>query len=458
MNDNTSFERYVAEAFDREGPGRPVPDAIHDDLITRAGRQRQWPTWLASVKEPPMRLTNSNAVGSPTMRVLATMLATLLLIAAMAAAGIAGRNLLAADGTIVVDPQGNGDFTTITEGVDAAEDGDTVLLKVGTYPESVLVTKAITIRGEEPGTATIQVAVGCITPEGWWEPECPPEMPTCCGDDAGVYGIALVDADATVRDVHFHFHALANAVVVDGGSASLVGLTASTEPDVGLTMNFSGGSRVSIEDSDLGGAWLIPEEDSHLTIENSVFDALFANPPADSEPYIVRNNRIGAHIYLTGPIVIEGNEFPGRAEGWESDSQIVADGGDGWVIRNNTLSGADSATGAISVSGFAGSGIVKGNIITDSWLGILLSSDKDIEATGNDVTGGHTGIQVNGGAPRLVDNTVEGASEFGLLLTRSAPTLNGNRFCGNNTDLYIGGNSEPVIGDDNEICVTRQPE
>ena len=76
MNDNTSFERYVAEAFDREGPGRPVPDAIHDDLLTRAGRQRQWPTWLAFVKEPPMRLTNSHAVGSPTLRVLATMAAT----------------------------------------------------------------------------------------------------------------------------------------------------------------------------------------------------------------------------------------------------------------------------------------------------------------------------------------------------------------------------------------------
>ena len=52
MNDDKAFERDVIEAFDREGAGRPVPDAIHDDLLTYADRTRQRPGWLASLKEP----------------------------------------------------------------------------------------------------------------------------------------------------------------------------------------------------------------------------------------------------------------------------------------------------------------------------------------------------------------------------------------------------------------------
>ena len=96
MNDNTAFERTVAEAFDREGRGRPVPDAIHDELTSYAGRTRQWPNWLASIKEPPMRLDNRTAVGSPTVRVVALLASTLLLVLLLAAAGIAGQRLLAA--------------------------------------------------------------------------------------------------------------------------------------------------------------------------------------------------------------------------------------------------------------------------------------------------------------------------------------------------------------------------
>lgn len=460
MNDKTSFERYVIEAFDREGPGRPVPDAIHDELITRAGRQRQWPTWLASVKEPPMRLTNSNAVGSPTIRVLATMAATLLLILAMALVGVAGKSLLAADSTIVVDPQGNGDFTTINEAVAAAEDGDTVVLRAGNYPESVLVTKAITIRGEEPGTAVIDVAVGCTTDTSNWETTCPPGVPTYPleeGDVGGPYGFALEGVDATISDVRVHIHTLAAGVIVNGGSVALEGLSATTEPDVGLVMNFDGGSRVSVEGSDLGRAWLLPNPDSHVTIEDSDFEAIFANHTADTEPYVLRDNRITGTIYFTGPMIIEGNEFIGRAEGWQFDPYITADGMD-WVVQDNTFVGAQGPNGAINVGHMAGPGTIEGNTFTDNEVGILTASRDVLEVAANVISGGDTGIQLNGGTPSLVGNTIEGLSESGVTMIISAPTLSGNTMCDSDVDLFIGSGSEPVVDADNEICVTKTPE
>ena len=55
----------------------------------------------------------------------------------IAGAGLAGTRLLAADGSIVVDQSGGGDFATIAEAVAAATDGDTILIRPGRYVETV---------------------------------------------------------------------------------------------------------------------------------------------------------------------------------------------------------------------------------------------------------------------------------------------------------------------------------
>jgi len=55
--------------------------------------------------------------------------------------------------TIVVDANGNGDYTTIQAAIDAAAIGDTIEVWSGTYSENVVVNKALTIKGN--GTDTI---------------------------------------------------------------------------------------------------------------------------------------------------------------------------------------------------------------------------------------------------------------------------------------------------------------
>jgi pectin methylesterase-like acyl-CoA thioesterase len=90
-----------------------------------------------------MRISSNVAIGSPMARVAAIMVATLLLALTVAGAGIAGSRLLAADGTIVVAQDGSGTYATITEAVAAANDGDTVLVKPGTYVEAVTIAKDI---------------------------------------------------------------------------------------------------------------------------------------------------------------------------------------------------------------------------------------------------------------------------------------------------------------------------
>ena len=49
---------------------------------------------------------------------------------------------------IIVAADGTGDVTTIAAGVAQARDGDTVLVRPGTYREQVVIDKAIELRGE----------------------------------------------------------------------------------------------------------------------------------------------------------------------------------------------------------------------------------------------------------------------------------------------------------------------
>ena len=147
MSTDERLERLLTEVLDARTPARP-PDRLEPETLRALRHVRRRPRWLALIKEPPMRLTSGLAVGSPAARVATIAVATLLISLMVAGAGVAGSRLLAADGTIVVDQSGGGTVKTIGEAVARAEDGDTILVKTGTYDESVTVTKDVTIRGD----------------------------------------------------------------------------------------------------------------------------------------------------------------------------------------------------------------------------------------------------------------------------------------------------------------------
>ena len=81
----------------------------------------------------------------------------------VAGAGVAGNRLLAA-GPLVVAQDGSGTFTSITDAVAVAQDGDTVLVKPGTYVESIEITKDITLRGDgDLGDVVIEITAESAT-------------------------------------------------------------------------------------------------------------------------------------------------------------------------------------------------------------------------------------------------------------------------------------------------------
>ena len=90
MNDERSFERFVADNVGSPAGGIRMPDVFYDDIHALASRTRQRPEWLALIKEPPMRHASRVVVGSPTARVTALAAATLLIALLSAGALVVG--------------------------------------------------------------------------------------------------------------------------------------------------------------------------------------------------------------------------------------------------------------------------------------------------------------------------------------------------------------------------------
>jgi dipeptidyl aminopeptidase/acylaminoacyl peptidase len=119
MNDNVAFDRFVADQFARVGQPVPPADSV-DDILVQARRMRPLPRWLATIKEPPMRISSRVAVGSPTFRLVTLATLTLALVLALGAAVVAGASLLPSPPQRVPAPYG----PALNGAIVYAHDGD----------------------------------------------------------------------------------------------------------------------------------------------------------------------------------------------------------------------------------------------------------------------------------------------------------------------------------------------
>jgi len=452
MNDDRNLERAIASTYEEIAPSRE-PRGLLDDVLLTTSHTRQRPSWLALIKEPPMRLSSSLAVGSPTVRVAAILVATLLITLMVAGAGIAGSRLLAADGTIVVDQNGNGTTTTITAAVEMAEDGDTILIKPGTYDESIVLTKDITIRGDGDRDAIVVEVSEELGRTSWGlEADLDPNSPTA---------FVFTDSDATLE--HLTVRGDSSRILIRGGAPVLRDLV------------LDGLGRVCCDATSFEPTGLVIADESTATIERSVIQAMDVDFVLGADPTVSGNDISGGGIWMQGagvdPVIsdnimdglgdiaiwggasptIEANtitNMPGGIEVQDTGWQIPDTGTDP-VIRGNTISGATSA--GISVDSGASATIVD-NELTGNQTGLSVRGSGAV-ISGNVIREGRTGVTLSGaGSPVLEENTIEGY-EFGLMIgSGTTPTLTGNTICGNGKNLLLAGSAEMPDTTGNEIC------
>lgn len=452
MNEHDAFDQSVADLVAGEGTG--VPAGAVDELITTTSRVQPLPRWLALIKEPPMRRSSEVAVGSPTVRLAAIVLSTVLLLV-LAGGAVAGAMQLLGPPTHIVSADGSGDFLSIGAAVDRADDGDRILVRPGRYPETVeLIGKDVEIRGDGPIEEVVVEAVDTdlVIPDF---------------DDEPVVALYFRDTTSTIADLTVVGPDDSWAVLADGAGAA---------PTLeNLSIPF-------VHGSDEWGRNILWAEGASGTLSGSTVAGHIAMG-ASSTPTL-SGNTLDACIWIQGEgarPVLEGNDIFGCPQG------VLAVIGDGWVeyslpasavFRGNTFrmetveSGQHLGNSALLIGRSDEPVVIEDNEFIGNKTAIAVRAFASADITDNTIRDGETGVWVEGegstlsgnrlldnslygllihGSPPIDENTLEG-NLIGINLGGSArPDLSDNTFCGNETDLRVP-EGNPTTVDGNEVC------
>ena len=348
-----------------------------------------------------MRISSTLAVGSPTARVAAILAATLLIGDDLdRCAGIAGSRLLAADGAIVVDQSGHGDYTTVSEAVAAAIDGDTILVRPGRYVESLAIADVdLTISGDgEPDSIVLEAN----------------------GADPL---LVLTESDSTISGLSLT--GPGSSVVVQGGSPTLTDLrfeelgrydSAAAVMD-GLVINVHATPTITHNEF-AGGGWIrVLGGSAPLIEDNDLRDGPTIWLTDIGEGTIIRGNRItGAPLraiglYGPGAPLIEGNEIT---------TLLAVEG-----------AVAGIAVGEMGYSAFGTDPIIRGNTISEARTGIEIAEGAAPTIEGNDIDATESGLAFGGpGSAVITGNTICGVkSVVSVPEGMDTPSLEGNTLC-----------------------------
>jgi len=435
--------RFLGRWFDRDEGARRRTDAHdHPPDTTRRNRLMLSATGLVAafvVLAISINVVNTNDTSPPN-------------------AGTGATHMVSADGS--------GDFATISEAVAAAQDGDTIVVRPGTYAEAIVIDKDITLTGDGPRDEIVIMAVDENGPElnvevvGFVETE--------------PYGLWLTAPGATVSDLTVSTPRRAAGVLVTSGSPILERLTFNgievekkSSYDGGYTaMIFTGDSSPTIRESHWDG-YAAVRDGASATFDGNTITAntVSADGPGETS---VRNNTFldggGVSMSLKVTGVVEGNEFADGGIGVDSASSVE--------VRGNTIDGA-TGSAAIYISGAGTHADVSGNTVTDAkngvWLGHgaaatvegnmlgasqvgITISRSDATIDGNTIEGEGAGIAiVSGGSPTITGNTIDVGGRGIAVGDRTSPTISGNVVCGGAESIHVWDGAEPQLGD-NEIC------
>jgi parallel beta-helix repeat protein len=418
-------------------------------------------------------------------------LVAMLILATVGATLVVGGRLTfdqAAGREIVVAADGSADARTITEALDLAVDGDVILVRPGTYAESLTIDKDITLRGDgDPSAVVIDFSAGdgptTVMPGVG---EALPSVP---------YGIVLERSDAIISDLTVHGPAAGAALKIVGGAPVIESVVITAEqPSAGAaddrrtSFGIYEGSTAVIRDSAWDGYIKVDRSSplfEHNTISagNGQSSSWLTVDFPESDP-VVRSNTLlgGASLALCcgASGTIEDNDVVGGFVSAQSQADVVirgnrirASGEAGCVAcdtrgiaiwQNETSQGSPDSLPLIEgndvigmdvgvqTQGYGVNAVVRGNTLVKNNTGVLLDATAGGDISGNTIRDGGAGIVINTGSSPTVTGNVVASNERGIVLANGAkPALSGNAVCGNGTDLQVEG--KPVSAMDGvSVC------
>lgn len=276
---------------------------------------------------------------------------------------------------------GNGGFTTIQEAVDAAADGDTILIAAGTYAEQVIVDGLSDIHLIGVGSVTVVPPAGTLAQTGT-DPNFPTfttaAVLTLLGGDGIVVDNIDIDGESRANDIG-SLRDFVGIAVFDSGATltnlEVSGIRDPLEPNGDVSGLQRGNaivvSNLSQKSFTLTDSRIDTFQKTGLFVENADVTITGNTIVGEGAQPIIAQNGAQLQVF-TGTVsnnTIEGIGYTGGA-GVVATALFVIDG-DGVTLNGNTL------TGAAPPEAFPDGGDA----------GLYVSDSTNVTATGNTLTG-----------------------------------------------------------------------
>ena len=289
---------------------------------------------------------------------------------------------------LVVAPDGSEPFRTVTEAVEAAAEGDTVLIRAGTYSENVLVEKDIVIRGVDRESVVIQ----------------PPSGSEACGPTStSGCALALVGSNASVTGITIQADPAAAGVpvlYVSGGAPFL------DRPIIEGDAVITDGSTARLWDADVTGELRATGAGTEPTIEGNSLSVVRVE--AGAAPTIYANSLARLRMTDSGGLV-RSNFIKGsgqRIAGPDGVGVALRRPREGSVIRGNNINHHRVGLSVTQGTSLA----ILGNNFEQNRTGVRMDSIGEARIEGNIFCDNHEPFRVRSGpAPKdLVERCAAG--------------------------------------------------
>jgi parallel beta-helix repeat protein len=347
-------------------------------------------------------------------------------------------------------------YETIQAAIDAANVGDTVLVKAGVYQEALRFKEGIELRGENRDTTIVRFPSSPTGVVGQAHYIIPLEIRDCATGTISNIGFVQEKSDERTEQNVW----MADAIELFDSSITIENCRAQSEAGAGILISGkkSAPTLVRNECRQSKQCGISFEYGARGKAENNVCEAnQYAGIMArglGTSPELLNNQCRDNE--LTGILVKQGAQ--GKAEGNvceqnKQDGIFVNDSGTSPQLVNNQCRG----NAHFGIELYDAQGRAEGNICEkNQWSGIAASGSGAAPELANNQcrSNAKAGIYFDSGANgRAEKNICEGNASSGIIISASSPYLSANRL-GNNAQygLVYGKSSKPTFGAKNAFA------